>query len=72
MSDCLHPKTHTITDPHPYGDIIEVCDTCRMSRSLWEQGESPWTTIPLCDRCDVPVEQDEGICDRCLAIAPPN
>ncbi len=49
---CLHQITHT--EDWPDGGAIEICNTCGMSRHLWEQGESSWIMIP-----DIPSARKE-------------
>ena len=43
MSFCSHQKAHF--ENWPDGGNIEVCDSCKMSRYHWEQGQSGWIMI---------------------------
>ena len=43
MSSCSHQKTHS--EDWPDGGGIIVCDDCRMSKYVWEQGEGSWQWI---------------------------
>ena len=43
MKHCIHEKSHY--EDWPDGGVIEVCDTCGMSRYHWEQGESDWQMV---------------------------
>lgn len=38
--DCNHSQTLTL--PWPDGGCVQFCEGCKMSRYLWEQGQSPW------------------------------
>jgi hypothetical protein len=69
--ECEHLKTHMVVNPLEYwiGESVEVCDACRMSRSHWEQGSSPWLRVPLCAKCDQPHDKEsltiDGLCFKC-------
>lgn len=43
VKSCKHMKIHY--EDWPDGGGIEVCDECRMSRYIWEQGESSWVMV---------------------------
>lgn len=45
LIDCQHKHTHFDPAGWPTGEDLEVCDDCGMSRTHWEQGESPWTMV---------------------------
>ncbi len=67
MTDCAHHNTIHVVNPLEYwiGESVEVCVLCKMSRSHWEQGSSPWMRVPLCKLCLEPQEDEVEYCDKC-------
>lgn len=47
---CDHKTTYFYDKEWPTGEAIEICSTCDMSRSHWEQGESNWLYIKDIDK----------------------
>lgn len=47
-ANCQHKNTYLCYSPYEtpsIGPTIEVCKQCGLSRSHWEQGESPWILV---------------------------
>lgn len=43
--ECKHESTRFDPKAWPTGESLEICNDCGMSRTHWEQGESPWMMV---------------------------